>query len=83
MANNQNNSLLQVGVGWLKQSKSGSEFVSGSLADKKGKTKVFVETEDGTVIPVGSFFMFFNENKQKETHPDVRFCISTDAPQAE
>ena len=77
--NNQNNSLLQVGVGWLKTNKSGQEFVSGTLADKKGKTKVFVELESGEVLPVGNFFAFFNQEKQKDSHPDIRFCISTNS----
>lgn len=80
MSSQNNSSLLQIGVGWLKTNKAGQEFVSGTMADKKGKIKVFVETEDGSVLPVGNVFMFFNQDKQKDNHPDVRFVISTDSP---
>ncbi len=62
--------------GWLKQTKDGAEYVSASTEGKFVKTKLSLELEDGTVIPVKSFAMFFNQNKQKPNHPDVQFTLT-------
>jgi len=62
--------------GWVKNTKAGDEYVSATTEGKFMKTKLHLELEDGTMLPVKSFAMFFNKNKKKENHPDVQFTLT-------
>lgn len=66
-------------AGWIKTSKSGTEFISAVADNKRTKTKVYLETEDGAKIELSNFVVFFNENKKNENSPDVRFVVSSAA----
>ena len=75
---------IEIAVGWLKQSKTKGEYVSAITAKgnpkngKPGVAKVTVEMDNGEVLNVTNFAMFFNENKKSEKGPDVQFVVSQD-----
>jgi hypothetical protein len=71
-----NNKYVKIADGWIRKTKAGDDMVSASTQGNYVKTKLFVELEDGTTVPVKSFAMFYNMNKKKDTHPDVEFTIS-------
>lgn len=68
----------QFAVGWLKKSKDGGEYVSASANGKTMKVKLLAQLENGETVEVSSFAMFFNKNKNKESHPDVQFSFTTE-----
>lgn len=77
-----NKTTVEFAVGWLKARQNGEEYVSGIPAKgnpAKGKPqfKIILETEDGRQQVVESFAMFFNQNKQSEKAPDVRFVFTS------
>lgn len=79
-----NSKMTEFAVGWLKATQKGEEYVSGIPAKgnpAKGKPtfKIIVEAEDGRQQVVESFAMFFNQNKQSEKAPDVRFVFTTNS----
>lgn len=73
---------FEIAVGWLKQSEKKGEYVSAIPAKgnpKTGKpavTKITAEFDNGEVIQVDSFAMFFNENKKSDKAPDVQFVVT-------
>lgn len=75
---------FEIGVGWLKQSKTKGEYVSAVTAKgnpKNGKpavSKMTVEFDNGETLNVTNFAMFFNENKKSEKAPDVQFVVTTE-----
>ena len=73
-----NKKYVNFANGWLKQTKAGAEYISASTEGKFVKTKLMIELEDGSVVPVKSFAVFFNQNKKKEAHPDVQFTLTLD-----
>lgn len=73
-----NKKYYQIAVGWLKQGKDGSEYVSASANGKSTKVKLLAQLENGQTVEVNSFAMFFNKNKKKDSHPDVQFSFTTE-----
>lgn len=75
---------VEFSVGWLRQSKNKGEYVSAILAKgnpkngKPGVAKITVELDNGEVIDMKGFAMFFNESKKSDKGPDVQFVISQD-----
>lgn len=66
----------QIGVGWLKETKAGKQYISARANGKLQKIKLLAEMEDGSTVPVNSFAVLFNEEKPSENAPDVRFVFT-------
>lgn len=71
-----NNKFVNFASGWVKTKKDGTEYISAVAEGKYIKTKLLLELEDGTTVPVKHFFVNFSKNKTKETHPDLQFTVS-------
>lgn len=67
-------------VGWLKE-KDGRQYISGSANKDAEEPKLLAELPDGTIIPVNSFFMNFNEFKgqKPKNAPDVKFVFTVES----
>lgn len=76
MNQKQNSKYQEFAAGWIKKSKAGVEFISAVADNKRTKTKIYLENEDGSTVEVSNFVVFFNENKKNENSPDVRFVFS-------
>lgn len=66
------------GVGWVRQDQNGGDYISckaNSEANDKGNVKLQAVNENGQVVDIDSFVMFYNK-KEKDSHPDVRFTFS-------
>lgn len=66
------------GVGWKKTNQKGDEYISckaNSEANNKGNVTLFAKNESGEEVQIDSFVVFTN-NKEKDSHPDVRFVFS-------
>lgn len=67
------------GVGWVKTDQSGKSYISckaNSEANDKGNVRLQAVAANGEVQNIESFVVFYNDNKEKESHPDVRFTFS-------
>lgn len=67
------------GVGWVRQNQKGEDYISCKANDKandKGNVKLQAVDENGGVVDIDSFVVFYNTNKEKDSHPDVRFTFS-------
>lgn len=68
----------RIAVGWVKKNKNNSDYVSATTQSKDSKIKLYAELEDGSKVEVTNFAMLWNQNKQKDNHPDVHFVFTTD-----
>lgn len=74
---NGNKTWITFAAGWLKQRKDGSgEFVSAVANGERDKTRLLLQLEDGTQVPLNNFVMSFNTEKRNEKSPDVRFSAT-------
>ena len=73
-----NKKYINFGVGWLKNTQKGDEYISATSKGKNQKGKLMYEDENGDSYEVSSFAVFFNNNKKKADHPDVQFTFSVD-----
>lgn len=64
--------------GWLKRTSNGGEYVSASVGDRSDIATLKATLKDGTEIDISSFAMFFNQNKKKDSHPDVNFTFTVE-----
>lgn len=64
-------------VGWLKEGKKG-EYISSVANGERQTVKLLVEDENGNVVPLSNFAVFFNSGKKNPKAPDVSFVYSTD-----
>ncbi len=75
---NQNNGgpkkYVTMASGWLKQGKKG-EYISAAV---NNKMKLTLELENGEVVPVTNFAVFFQDEKSSEKAPDVRFTLTVE-----
>jgi uncharacterized protein (DUF736 family) len=67
---------VNIGAGWLKSKKDGSQFISGLFGDKKSGLKVLLQNEKGEIVELTNVAIFFNQQKKKDSHPDVNFTIT-------
>jgi hypothetical protein len=71
--------FFNFGVGWVKSGKNG-DFISCRANDKAeskyNNVRLQAVNEDGEVVDVTNFVVFYNANKERENQPDVRFCFS-------
>jgi len=67
---------VTIASGWLKSSKTGQQYISAAANGKGSKTKLQAVLEDGSVVPVNNFFVFFATDKDNENSPDARFVFS-------
>jgi uncharacterized protein (DUF736 family) len=75
---NEKNNLVTVGAAWIKNSKSGSEYISVSTAGKNQKTKLFLELENGDFIQVKSMMAFFTKQKKNPNSPDLQLVVDVE-----
>ena len=73
---NPNNKYVNFAVGWMKTSKAGKQYISAAANGERQKVKLLVQLEDGTQVPVNSFFVSFAESKPSEKAPDVQFTFT-------
>jgi hypothetical protein len=72
-------SYHNVAAGWLKENqKTGAQYIS-AMVDKK--VKLTATLENGQVVDVTNFAVFFAEEgtKKNPKAPDVRFTFSTES----
>ncbi len=67
---------LTFAAGWLRKGKDGTEYISAVANGEKSKVKLSVTLEDGSVVAVNNFAVFFADEKEKEASPDVRFVFT-------
>lgn len=65
-------------VGWLKQRQNGEQYISATSQGNNQKGKLIYQDENGNQHDLSSFAVFFNNNKKKETHPDVQFTFTSE-----
>lgn len=70
------NKYIRFAAGWSRVTKNGEDMISATVGEKS-KTKLFLELEDGTVVPVDSFAVFKNQEKKTEKHPDFVFTYTS------
>ena len=75
---NEKNNLVTVGAAWIKNSKTGSEYISISTGGKNQKTKLFVELENGVFIQVKSMMGFFTKQKKTPNSPDLQLVVDVE-----
>ena len=66
------------GVGWKKTGASGDQYISckaNTEANDKGNVQLYAKNENGELHQLDSFVVFDNK-KEKDSHPDVRFVFS-------
>jgi len=66
------------GVGWKKTGGDGKEYISckaNAEANDKGNVRLQAINQDGQTVDIESFVVFDN-NKEKDNQPDVRFVFS-------
>jgi len=74
-----NNNYVNFAVGWLKTSKAGKQYISAAANGERQKVKLLVQLEDGSTVPVNSFFVSFADSKPSEKAPDVQFTFTKEA----
>lgn len=79
--NNGTRKSAQIGVGWLKNTRDGRQFISARSNGASQKVKLFAQMEDGSTVPVNTFAVFFNEQKPNEKAPDVQFVFTPEEAQ--
>ena len=68
----------RIAVGWVKQNRNGGDYVSATTKSKDSTLQVFVRDDTGKEIEISNFAMMWNNNKKKDTHPDVHFVFTTE-----
>lgn len=72
---------FNIGAGWERTDQNGNEYIScraNSQANDKGNVKLQAVNENGETVNIESFAMYYNKDKDKDSHPDVRFVFSID-----
>lgn len=77
--NNGNNNYVNFAVGWMKTSKAGKQYISGAANGERQKVKLLCQLEDGTQVPINSFFVSFAESKPSEKAPDAQFTFTLES----
>jgi uncharacterized protein (DUF736 family) len=67
---------IKFGVGWLKQSQNGSEYISAVAGGQKNTVKLILQDEAGNQQEVENFAVFFNQDKKTPKAPDVSFVFT-------
>ena len=68
---------IRFGVGWMKQTAKGVEYISAVAGGKKDQPlKLLIQDDDGNQVEVENFAVFFNEEKKTEKAPDVNFVFT-------
>ena len=62
---------VSIAAGWVKHNVKGEEFISCAASGEKSKVKLQAVLEDGSIVPVKNFSVFFNKDKKHERSPDV------------
>ena len=73
---------FNIGAGWVRTNQNGEEYISCKANDKandKGNVRLQAVNEESKAVDIESFVMFYNKNKEKDSHPDVRLVFSLDA----
>lgn len=71
-----NNKRVNFAVGWVRNTKDGSQFISCVANGERQKARLKLELEDGTEVYPENFFVNFTENKTNEKAPDVNFSAT-------
>lgn len=66
---------LTFASGWLKYGKAG-QYISVVANNNKSNIKLFAQLEDGTILALDNFAVFFNTNKDNSKAPDARFVFT-------
>ena len=74
---NSGSKSVKFGVGWLKQSAKGDEYISAVAGgNKNAPVKLILQDENGNQQEVANFAVFFNEDKKTPKAPDVSFVFT-------
>lgn len=67
-------------AGWEKQKDDGTRYISckvNEAKDKFGAVKIQAVNENGETLDIDNFVVLYND-KERDSHPDVRFSFSTE-----
>jgi hypothetical protein len=73
---------LQIGVGWIKESKDGKQMISMVGGDKRHGSTLILKTSDGVEHDITNFMIFFNDldesNPKHQKAPHVKAVVFQD-----
>lgn len=75
MSNGKKYNNHTIASGWLKDGKNG-QYISAAANGKGSKTKLQAVLEDGSIVNVDKFFVFFATEKENPNSPDARFVFT-------
>jgi len=70
--------FTNIGVGWLKNDKSGNEYIFVKGGNDKEGYKLLLQNSTGETIEVDKFNVTFNQSKKSDKSPDVSLVFITD-----
>ena len=70
------NKYVNMGIGWLKSGKDGSQYISAVGGDQRDGSSLFLRDSSGKEVEIKSFAVFFNSDKKHDKAPDVRFTFT-------
>jgi acylphosphatase len=71
-----NDKFVNFGVGWVRQTKDGSNYISAVVGGRNLKVKQLKAVLDsGEEVEVSKFAVYWNKEKQTDKSPDVRLTF--------